>query len=653
MIIESISQIMALVYHFIEDDEFSDDLLGCTQDNCSQPIVQTLNSDDDFYDDLIDSPAFQRELCEAAAQTERKAKRKIVLEDESHDPTSVATIATVDEQKSAKQLRKADSSSSIGMVRRDLKFFFDRPNLSHVSEPQEIKDTDDTCYLRVGPGGKEKMYKRGETFSCRHGANKERLQGYCFTISKFKTKGRRKHAVCPPGHVVISLKNTFIGQAEAERLLALNTDISDKAVCANTMGILSAGMIELQNLTRQETTIDTKPELVWDCGRISKNAVGLNFAYRTRSPRSVPAALNRKPVVLELFAGCGGMSAGLIQAGFHVKYAVEKDAFAAASLRANHQRDDMQIFEEDVNEFLKKVEVGDACYPKRGDIDHVHASPPCQGFSLANRNGGRHDKANNDLTYRFVDTVRICRPKTATMEIVDGILRDHSEKVKASTKLESSLPATTSGKKKARRHYLQRVVAELIALGYQVRVIIIDASHYGDPQNRTRVFVIAALMSCKLPEMPKATHGAQSDSQHLQPYVTVLDRLADLEHVVPVSGSGWVRLMDGSMVCDHNKEGTSIPTEYDQLIAEEPARTIRRSNGVKHYALERGLTVRERARLQSFPDSHHFCGPLSERNNQIGNAVPVNLATAVAQAVMASHLVRVEAKENAGRLSFG
>jgi 16S rRNA G966 N2-methylase RsmD len=117
----------------------------------------------------------------------------------------------------------------------------------------------------------------------------------------------------------------------------------------------------------------------------------LNIQYRHFSlPKAYTVGdrtLPRKPVAIDLFAGAGGMSLGLERAGFDVKYSVEYHHKYAQTLKANmHRRKiDAKVFNETVQAFLDSVEARAPGYPLRGDADHVHASPPCKGFSKANR----------------------------------------------------------------------------------------------------------------------------------------------------------------------------------------------------------------------------------------------------------------------------
>jgi DNA (cytosine-5)-methyltransferase 1 len=92
-----------------------------------------------------------------------------------------------------------------------------------------------------------------------------------------------------------------------------------------------------------------------------------------------------------------------------------------------------------------------------------------------------------------------------------------------------------------------------------------------------------------------------------------------------------VQLPNGKVTEDHCFAG--IKSESAKLIADKPSKTVRRTNGIEHYSLERNITVREMARLQSFPDEYQFCGSDTQKKSQIGNAVPVNLATAIAASI--------------------
>lgn len=185
------------------------------------------------------------------------------------------------------------------------------------------------------------------------------------------------------------------------------------------------------------------------------------------------------------------------------------------------------------------------------------------------------------------------------------------------------------------RGYLQSVVSNLLHMSYQVRVKILTSSGYGDPQNRRRLILIAARWDCQLPDMPLPTHGI---GPGLLPIKTCKDALEMFEKHTP-SKSGTA-LIDKEVIFNHSAPWLkSAKKETDfELIEDEPSRTIlARPRPHLHYNGCRFISVREAACLQSFPIKHRFYGSLSQQYSQVGNAVPVKLATAIARSVAVVH----------------
>lgn len=232
-----------------------------------------------------------------------------------------------------------------------------------------------------------------------------------------------------------------------------------------------------------------------------------------------------------------------------------------------------------------------------GKIDHIHASPPCQGYSGANRTGGANDKANNDLSSTFVKAVRIKRPKTACFENVPGMW------------------------KRKHMHYLLQIVSDLLRLDYQVRVCTLRASDYGDPQKRPRLFIFASDKETPLPAVPPKTHGP---GLGLIPFTAVQDALEPLLNNRTNDMAGM--------------RSSSRPGVNHRLVSDQLAPAIRAKGAQPlHPFQDRCITVREAACLQSFPLSYKFVGTTQSQYQQIGNAVPVRLATAVAHAFRIVH----------------
>jgi DNA (cytosine-5)-methyltransferase 1 len=273
-----------------------------------------------------------------------------------------------------------------------------------------------------------------------------------------------------------------------------------------------------------------------------------------------------------------------------------------------------------LEDFLEKVKSGRICI----DLSRIvllHGSPPCQGFSRVNTSGGINDATNAQCTLDFLEVAKFVQPPFVSMENVPGLLDD----------------ALVHGTSNTKSSYLKTLLSELISMSYSVRVCKVVASDFGDPTKRERVILLAAKKGWKLPSCPKPTHGS---GHGLAPVVTCSDILKELETVNPVSNDGFVTLQDGREVWGHFIEKTMLTENsegYESLKANEPAITIRKKNPVKHYSLDRYITILERSRLMSFPYGYEFEGSHQDCMDQIGNAVPVRLASAIGRSVMESY----------------
>ena len=335
-------------------------------------------------------------------------------------------------------------------------------------------------------------------------------------------------------------------------------------------------------------------------------------ATSERKQIAIPKNSSGKFTVLELYSGAGGNSLGLHNAGFSVTHHVDNDTAACSTLQANFP--DSEILPYRVEDFLMgcKENPTSKRNPKAGSVALLHGSTPCQGASLANRNGGANDAANNAEMFQFMDNVKHFQSPFVTFENVKGILQTKHKR------------------------YVQKMIAEFLKMEYQVRLCHALASDYGDPQNRPRVFILAAKAGLELPHLPPPTHG---DDPFLLAKRTVADAIGFLEEVSPLEYEGEVTaIVDGVAhdlrghtlkACERNNKDDTF------LVADAPALTVLKKGVIRHYKCgKRRLTRLEQSLLQSFPPSFSFYGTDSEIRDQIGNAVPVCLATAIGKSVM-------------------
>jgi DNA (cytosine-5)-methyltransferase 1 len=324
---------------------------------------------------------------------------------------------------------------------------------------------------------------------------------------------------------------------------------------------------------------------------------------------------------LELFAGAGGMALGFEKAGFYVIALNEIDKDACKTLRAN--RPYCKIIAKDIAEVDFK--------PYNGLVDVVTGGLPCQPFSYAGKQLGFED-TRGTLFYEFARAITEISPKIAVIENVRGLLTHENGQT------------------------LATMIDVLGEIGYNVvkPIQVLKAVDYGVPQKRERLFIIAIRKGLDLEfmyptpstkvytlkDVLKAGELYETDVplSSGQVYSENKKKVLDL---VP-QGGYWRNLpldiqkdyMKGSYFSGGGKTGIARRLSWDQ-----PSLTLTCSPSQKqtdrcHPDETRPLTIREYARIQTFPDDWQFVGSVASQYKQIGNAVPVNLAYAVAKQVM-------------------
>jgi DNA (cytosine-5)-methyltransferase 1 len=340
---------------------------------------------------------------------------------------------------------------------------------------------------------------------------------------------------------------------------------------------------------------------------------------------------------IDLFSGSGGMSYGAISSGIDVQQVVEFDKYAAATYIANHQPK-YGVFNDDIRKFRASKVIN----RKRGGLI-VFGGPPCQGFSTSNQRTRSSENSNNWLFEEFVRVVKETQPDWFVFENVRGILE------------------TEGG------IFVDKILDKFQKLGFSLSAKLLHATDYGVPQKRARFFIVGSLHG-ETYEFPKPTHktpitvskaindlpvlsnGASVCCLNYAKLATnayskclrgklkncsnhLVTRNSELiieryKHIPP--GGNWENIPDHLMVnyADKLRCHTGI---YRRLRLDEPSVVIGnyRKNMLIHPTQDRGLSVREAARLQSFPDNFIFKGSIGFQQQQVGNAVPPLLAKAV------------------------
>lgn len=334
--------------------------------------------------------------------------------------------------------------------------------------------------------------------------------------------------------------------------------------------------------------------------------------------------------VLDLFSGCGGFSYGFQDAGFDIILGVDNALVALETFKLNHTNSEAFNIDLSKDENLKKIV---DFLEKQGGVDVIIAGPPCQGFSLTGSR--KEDDERNRLFYAVFSISKLLkkRPKAIIIENVPGLATLYKGKAK----------------KEIERNFEE--------CGYTHNSKILYAPDYGIPQIRKRLFFVGLQKKYGLFEFPKPILNKDK-------YVTCEEAIADLPPLEDDLGkdripyiskpfSSYQKLMREKSDIIHNHIGTKHTDLVKSVIAQvpeggnhkdlpkgvgesrkfneawtryhskKPSKTIDTGHRNHfHYKFNRVPTVRENARLQSFPDNFIFLGSKTEQYRQVGNAVP-------------------------------
>jgi DNA (cytosine-5)-methyltransferase 1 len=342
---------------------------------------------------------------------------------------------------------------------------------------------------------------------------------------------------------------------------------------------------------------------------------------------------------IEVFSGPGGMSLGASMAGINTRIAIEKDPHAAETFAKNHKGTTVVIDHiQNITEFV---------FERDNQKLVLFGGPPCQGFSNSNQKTRSKENPKNWLFKEFIRCAEMLQPDWIVIENVKGLVNMD------------------------KGYFLDKICKDLNKLGYTVNYKVLNAADFGVPQRRERIFIVGSLhgIAFDFPvpthpkpitvaeaifDLPELSNGdmhesldyKKSNSEYSklmrsskkrvsQNYVTRNSDLIIERYKFIPQGGNWKNIPLDLM---HNYKDVTRCHHgiYRRLKENEPSVVIGnfRKNMLIHPIEDRGLSVREAARLQSFPDNYVFCGPLISQQQQVGDAVPPLLAKALFTKIM-------------------
>ncbi|MEG4440718.1 DNA cytosine methyltransferase [Microcoleus sp. AT9_B5] len=325
-------------------------------------------------------------------------------------------------------------------------------------------------------------------------------------------------------------------------------------------------------------------------------------------------AWTKKPRLISLFSGCGGMDLPFHQAGFEVVWAIDSNKYACKTFSRN-------IADVIINDSIENIDIAQV-----PEAEICIGGFPCQDFSLIWKRPGLEGTRGNLYTY-FLDFVNKKKPKAFVAENVKGLLSANNYQA------------------------IKQIISdfESIAPGYLVKPKLYNFADYGVPQFRQRVLLVGIRMDTGFNFVhPQPEYGINRKN----PYRTAGEALKNVETVIDNNKHHKIhsrtveilnRIKPGGNFSDIPKDSPyyvkgMISHVYRRIHPDKPSSTIIAGGGGGtwgyHYLEPRSLTNRERARLQTFPDNFVFEGSTTEVRRQIGNAVPPEGIAAVVEALI-------------------
>lgn len=338
--------------------------------------------------------------------------------------------------------------------------------------------------------------------------------------------------------------------------------------------------------------------------------------------------------VIDLFSGAGGLSYGFEQAGFNVLLGVDNEQSALDTFKKNHKNS--EILNSDITKITYEQDIKPIIGNKK--IDVIVGGPPCQGMSLSGPR--KFEDPRNRLYLSFIRLVKEIKPQAFVIENVTGIISLYKGEIK------------------------NRIIKEFNEMGYKVQYKTLVASEHGVPQKRKRVIFVGTksdgfvypkpcdytvTTEMAISDLPplESELGTPVSKYHMAPLndyqLLMRDKSNELHNHVAANHSQRIKdiislVPDGGNYKDlpeEYRETRKFNVAWTRFPSNKPSPTI--DTGHRHhfhYKYNRVPTVRESARLQSFPDTFIFTGNKTQQFRQVGNAVPPILAKTIAKELL-------------------
>ncbi len=362
---------------------------------------------------------------------------------------------------------------------------------------------------------------------------------------------------------------------------------------------------------------------------------------------------------ISLFTGAFGLDLGLEKAGFEIRACVEKDANCIKTILANRPSLRDRIIEKDINEVPVK-EILSIAGLKRGQAFLVSGGPPCQPFSTVGR---RESISSNEgsLFHKFLEIVWGIYPQCFIFENVKGILSAAIQHKPLNLRDKDGKNLTKKEKLGSGWDFINSQFAKVLRQnkreGYRFSIWELDAADFGAAQKRTRVFIVGTRRDCQLSE-PKGVYGVKPktlrdvigrlDGKYERPGIDYFPydklRAKIFNERLVKAGENWTaltvrlqkRVMGKGWYATGGKVGFCRRLSWDKPSPTITTNPLGRATNLCHPEKPRPLNYIECALLQGFPKGWKFEGSLSQKYKQIGNAVPIQLGTAIGKSVLKS-----------------